>query len=205
MKKPFRALFVAFLTLFTLTSCGEIEFVAVEPSEYKNAENNYYVEMVVANHGTMYIELFTDLAPITVANFVSLIEEEFYDGLTFHRVISGFVIQGGDPDGDGTGGSDNSIKGEFTNNKVNNHLTHKRGVISMARLSDDKNSATSQFFIMHATTTSLDGDYAAFGQLYNIESYNTLDSIAGVSVNSTTSKPTSKVTIETVRLISKDS
>ena len=102
--------------------------------------------------------------PITVANFCKLANEGFYDGLTFHRVIEGFMIQGGDPNGDGTGGSDATIKGEFTANGVENPLSHVRGTISMAR-SSAYDSASSQFFIMHKTNTSLDGQYAAFGNV----------------------------------------
>ena len=111
------------------------------------------------------VELAPDFAPETVANFVELAESGFYDGLTFHRVIYDFMIQGGDPAGNGTGGSDKNITGEFAANGIMNPLSHVRGVISMARRGDDFNSATSQFFIMHTNTytSSLDGMYAAFG------------------------------------------
>ena len=103
-------------------------------------------------------------APITVTNFVNLVNEKFYDGLTFHRIIDGFMIQGGNPEGNGTGGSSKTIKGEFSSNGVNNTLSHTRGVISMARGSD-YNSASSQFFIVHKDSTFLDGNYAAFGEV----------------------------------------
>ena len=117
----------------------------------------------------------------TVANFQKLVGEGFYDGLTFHRVIEDFMIQGGDPKGDGTGGSDEEIKGEFATNGVNNTLSHERGVISMAR-SNDVNSASSQFFIVHKTSPHLDGLYAAFGRVvFGMES---IDGIATVATNS---------------------
>ncbi len=120
------------------------------------------VEISVKDYGKITLELDKENAPITVDNFVKLVNDKFYDGLTFHRIIDGFMIQGGDPNKDGTGGSTETIKGEFKNNGVNNTISHKRGVISMAR-SSDANSASSQFFIMHKDNTNLDGSYAAFG------------------------------------------
>lgn len=122
------------------------------------------VEMNITDYGKIVLELDRDNAPITVDNFVKLVNEKFYDGLTFHRIINNFMIQGGDPLKNGTGGSENTIKGEFSSNGVNNKISHKRGVISMAR-SQDMNSASSQFFIMHKDNTSLDGNYAAFGKV----------------------------------------
>jgi peptidyl-prolyl cis-trans isomerase B (cyclophilin B) len=118
----------------------------------------------IKDYGTIKLDLYGKEAPITVANFVKLANEGFYNGLTFHRIINGFMMQGGDPDGNGTGGSDEEIKGEFSANGVKNPIKHKRGVISMAR-SNAPNSASSQFFIMHKTTDSLDGYYAAFGMV----------------------------------------
>ena len=129
----------------------------------------------VKDYGTITVELYPDIAPITVANFKKLINEKFYDGLTFHRIISGFMIQGGDPLGNGTGGSDENIKGEFANNGVSNNLSHTRGVISMAR-SQDMNSASSQFFIVHQDSTFLDGQYSAFGKV--TEGMEVVDAIA---------------------------
>lgn len=129
--------------------------------------------------GDIVVHLRADVAPITVANFQKLVGNGFYNGLTFHRVVSDFMIQGGDPDGDGTGGSSQTIKGEFSDNGVDNPLKHTRGVISMAR-SQSYNSASSQFFIMHQTTSSLDGSYAAFGEVcFGME---TVDGIAGTAV-----------------------
>jgi len=124
----------------------------------------HHATMVVADYGTISLALNAGAAPFTVSNFASLVNEGFYDGLTFHRVISGFMIQGGDPNGDGTGGSSTTIKGEFSANGVKNPISHVRGVISMAR-SSGYDSASSQFFIMQKTTTSLDGQYAAFGNV----------------------------------------
>jgi peptidyl-prolyl cis-trans isomerase B (cyclophilin B) len=120
------------------------------------------VVIEVEDYGTISAVLYGEAAPITVANFVKLANEGFYDGLTFHRIISGFMIQGGDPLGNGTGGSSETIKGEFFSNGVDNPIKHKRGVLSMAR-SADNNSASSQFFIMHDVAPWLDGSYASFG------------------------------------------
>ena len=122
------------------------------------------VQIDVQDYGTITAELYGEAAPITVANFVKLVNEGFYDGLTFHRIISGFMIQGGDPLGNGTGGADQDIKGEFAANGWNNPIAHERGVLSMAR-SSMPNSASSQFFIMHQAAPHLDGAYAAFGRV----------------------------------------
>ncbi len=129
-----------------------------------NLAGLHHVEVEVEGYGTIALELDADTAPISVTNFVNLAKDGFYDGLTFHRIISGFMIQGGDPLGNGTGGSDTEIKGEFSSNGVENNISHKRGVISMAR-SNDPDSASSQFFIVHQDSTFLDGEYAAFGQV----------------------------------------
>lgn len=125
-------------------------------------------------HGTMKIELYPEIAPITVANFEKLVGEGFYDGLTFHRIIRGFMIQGGDPEGTGMGGSKDKIKGEFASNGVQNNLKHTRGVLSMAR-SMIRDSASSQFFIMHEDAPHLDGEYAAFGKV--VEGIEVVDAI----------------------------
>ncbi len=124
----------------------------------------HHVEVEVADYGTIALELDADTAPLTVTNFISLASEGFYDGLTFHRIISGFMIQGGDPLGNGTGGSDTEITGEFASNGIENDISHVRGVISMAR-SMSPDSASSQFFIVHEDSTFLDGEYAAFGHV----------------------------------------
>ena len=141
-----------------------------------------YVEMKVKDYGTIVLKLDRDAAPETVENFVGLVEEKFYDGLTFHRVMSDFMIQGGCPDGDGTGNSGKYIKGEFAANGYDNPISHKRGVISMARsddgnpfTTDDYNSASCQFFICNADSPHLDGNYAAFGQV--VKGLDVVDSI----------------------------
>lgn len=144
-------------------------------------------------NGDIIVELNPDEAPITVANFQKLVSEKFYDDLTFHRIISGFMIQGGDPLGNGTGGADEDIKGEFSANGVDNAITHERGVISMARSGDPYyNTASSQFFIVHQTSTHLDGKYAAFGKvIYGMDS---VDGIAAVKTDAN-DKPLEKVTL----------
>ena len=138
------------------------ETTAEKQFVYDGATTDICIDVV--DYGCIYVELYDELAPVTVSNFKSLISEGFYDGLTFHRIIDGFMIQGGDPNGNGTGGSENKIKGEFSANGVENNLKHTRGVISMAR-SSDMNSASSQFFIMHADAPHLDGQYASFGEV----------------------------------------
>lgn len=150
MKKLLK-LSLAFLMSVSLVGCGS-----------SNVTGKQTVEIVVADYGTIVVELDADVAPITVNNFIDLAKDGFYDGLTFHRIIDGFMIQGGDPLGDGTGGSSDTITGEFESNGVENNISHLRGVISMAR-TQEPNSATSQFFIMHEDATYLDGAYAGFG------------------------------------------
>ena len=138
------------------------------------------VKIEVEGFGVMTLELYPEEAPITVENFLKYVKDGFYDGLTFHRIYRGFMIQGGDPTGTGMGdGKLGKIKGEFRSNGVNNNVSHERGVISMAR-TNVKDSATSQFFICHADATFLDGDYAAFGKL--TDGYDVLDAIADVPV-----------------------
>ena len=144
-----------FIMLFSITGC----------TEQDKYEKKIFVNMDIQNYGTIELELYPDLAPVTVDNFVSLVKSGFYDGLTFHRIIDGFMIQGGDPLGNGTGGSSKSIKGEYNANDFQNDLKHERGVISMARSPYDYNSARSQFFIVQTTYPSLDGQYASFGKV----------------------------------------
>lgn len=144
------------------TSADDSSSSASSDDVYSSGVHHATIE--VANFGTISVALNATTAPITVSNFADLVNKGFYDGLTFHRVISGFMIQGGDPKGDGTGGSGVTIKGEFSKNGVNNPISHVRGVISMAR-STGYDSASSQFFIMQKTNTSLDGQYAAFGNV----------------------------------------
>lgn len=144
---------------------GEGESTAADDNSSASGEllsGKHHVEIEVQDYGTIEVELDADAAPITTTNFINLTQSGFYDGLTFHRIISGFMIQGGDPLGNGTGGSEETIKGEFSSNGVENDLSHTRGAISMAR-SSDPDSASSQFFIVHEDSTYLDGDYAVFG------------------------------------------
>ena len=145
---------------FVMTACGEDKSDSSDSSA--EASGTHHAQIEVKDYGTIYLELDGDTAPITVENFMKLAKDGFYDGLTFHRIIDGFMIQGGDPNGDGTGGSDQTIKGEFSSNGVENDISHTKGVISMAR-SEDPDSASSQFFIVVGNASFLDGDYAAFG------------------------------------------
>ncbi len=142
--------------------------------EGENLTGKHHVEIVMKDKGTIAVELDADSAPITVTNFVLLAESGFYDGLTFHRIINGFMMQGGDPQGTGMGGSGVAIKGEFAANGVENPLSHTRGAISMAR-SQRNDSASSQFFIVHQDNVGLDGNYAVFG--YVTEGMDIVDDI----------------------------
>ena len=157
--KKLIAAVLSVLLCVALCSCGKSS-----GGEKAEAYGIHHAIITVKDYGEIKVELDGDTAPITVKNFVELAKSGFYDGLTFHRVISGFMIQGGDPKGDSTGGSDKTITGEFELNGIENNISHTRGVISMAR-SSDYNSASSQFFIMHADATYLDGQYAAFGHV----------------------------------------
>lgn len=169
--KKLGLLLLTTIVCFTLVGCGSNDKGEMIPLDDKKEETNkdlltgkHNIEIDVKEYGIIKVELDGDIAPITVTNFVELVKDGFYDGLTFHRIISGFMMQGGDPKGDGTGGSSETIKGEFSSNGVENTLKHTRGVISMAR-SSAKDSASSQFFIMHQDYPSLDGEYAAFGKV----------------------------------------
>lgn len=153
MKKMSIVVCAALIAGAVLSGCGKKSGVGI-----------HHAEIDIKDYGVISVELDGDTAPITVQNFMNLANSGFYDNLTFHRIISGFMIQGGDPDGNGTGGSDKNIKGEFKSNGVENDISHVRGVISMAR-SMDNDSASSQFFIMHQDGTYLDGQYAAFGHV----------------------------------------
>lgn len=165
--KKFRFLLgIVLIPLLFLTGCS---------SDEETLTGKHHAEIIVQDYGIIKVELDADQAPITVQNFIDLANSGFYDGLTFHRIIEGFMIQGGDPNGDGTGGSGHTIRGEFTQNGVNNTLSHTRGAISMAR-SSAMNSASSQFFIVHEDSTYLDGSYAVFG--YVTEGMDVVDAIA---------------------------
>ena len=155
MKKTL-CVILAILMAAALVSCGS------KPSG--PFQKVRHAEITVKDYGTIKLELDEGTAPITVANFIKLAKKGFYDGLTFHRIMDGFMIQGGDPQGNGSGGSGDTIKGEFKSNGVDNPISHEEGVISMAR-GKNKNSASSQFFIVTGKAKHLDGDYAAFGRV----------------------------------------
>ena len=157
---------------------------------------NPIVRITMDSGKTIRLELYPEIAPLTVENFLDLVKKDFYNGLTFHRIIPGFMIQGGDPSGNGTGGPGYNIKGEFKSNGVNNTIKHERGVISMAR-AFDPNSAGSQFFIMHKDAPHLDGEYAAFGKV--IEGLETVDEIASVETGFQDA-PLKKVVMEKVEV-----
>src|SRR5690625_4032951 len=169
---------------FVITGCGTSHNSEQTNDKSSDKSNNNFIEdnpivtITMENDEQIIIELFPNIAPNTVNNFISLIEDGFYDGLIFHRVIPDFMIQGGDPDGIGTGGPGYSIKGEFNNNGFTNDLTHERGVISMAR-SQHPDSAGSQFFIVHKNSRRLDEEYAGFGQV--LEGIEVVDQIASVN------------------------
>jgi peptidyl-prolyl cis-trans isomerase B (cyclophilin B) len=161
------------------------------------SDNKPVVEITMENGGVIDVELDPSAAPITVANFLKLVNEGFYDGLTFHRIIPGFMIQGGDPEGTGMGGAPDKIKGEFSNNGVDNPISHKRGVISMAR-SQMPDSASSQFFITNADSVFLDGDYAAFGTV--TKGMDVVDEISAVKTGAGDA-PVEKVVIKSIKEI----
>ena len=160
----FKHIFIVAMALLLFTGCSDKSSDAGDTyaPPALDTETTYYADIDIADYGVITVQLDQTVAPVTCANFVELAENGFYDGLTFHRIIKDFMMQGGDPAGNGTGGSENNIVGEFDSNGHENGLSHTRGVISMAR-SQAPNSASSQFFICHADSDFLDGDYAAFG------------------------------------------
>lgn len=173
MNKSFSRFLCILFSIIVLTGCGTKKepVTPPEPEKETTSENEaesltglHHVEIEIEEYGTISLELDADTAPISVTNFIQLAEDGFYDGLTFHRIISGFMIQGGDPLGNGMGGADQTIKGEFSANGIENDISHVRGVISMAR-SKAPDSASSQFFIVHQDSQFLDGNYAAFGHV----------------------------------------
>jgi peptidyl-prolyl cis-trans isomerase B (cyclophilin B) len=173
IKKLTYLLILTCAAVFVMAGCGKSNNTPKDSGDYLSGL--HHVKIEVENYGTISVELDADHAPISVTNFINLVSEGFYDGLTFHRVIDGFMIQGGDPAGDGSGGSDKTIKGEFSSNGVDNPLSHTRGAISMARSPQSNDSASSQFFIVHKDSPHLDGDYAAFG--YVTEGMDVVDKI----------------------------
>ncbi|MDY2729731.1 MAG: peptidylprolyl isomerase [Clostridiales bacterium] len=195
-----------------LVSCGKSETNSKSEDKSSVSENNDKSQdsitesgdlpiatIEIENYGTVKAELYPKIAPNTVDNFISLSNSGFYNGLTFHRVIKDFMIQGGDPKGDGTGGPDYAIKGEFTSNGFENSLKHTEGVLSMAR-SRQPDSAGSQFFIMTSTSSHLDGEYAAFGKV--IEGMDIVKKIQEVKTNSN-DKPIENVVIKSITVDTK--
>lgn len=172
MKK--RVLALAAALCLGLTACGQTQADTSASGSAAEPIGKYTAVIDIADYGTITLELDGDSAPLTVANFVKLAKDGFYDGLTFHRIMDGFMMQGGDPKGNGTSGSEETIPGEFSANGYDNPISHTRGTISMARASDP-NSASSQFFICQADSTFLDGNYAAFGHV--TEGMDVVDSI----------------------------
>ena len=164
--KKILSLMLSICMITLLFACGSKTAVNAINIENNGGDvvNNPKIEISIKDYGKIQLELDPSAAPITVENFLKLVNNKFYDGLTFHRIIPGFMIQGGDPNGDGTGGSPDTIKGEFASNGVDNPIKHEKGVISMARTMEP-DSASSQFFIMHEVSPHLDGEYAAFGHV----------------------------------------
>ena len=192
------ALLAAASALFLTVSCGKKEAQVSAGGGEGGGENGIImIEIEMENGGVIKLELYPDIAPVTVDNFVGLVKEGFYDGLIFHRVINGFMIQGGDPEGTGSGGSGKNIKGEFALNGVQNDISHVRGVISMAR-SKAMDSASSQFFIVQKDSTYLDGSYAAFGRV--TEGMDVVDEIASVPTDRY-DRPLEDVVIKTIRVV----
>lgn len=196
-----------------MAGCGDNRETAENAQEkddtaQENSEDllsgTHHVEISVKDYGTIKVELDADTAPVTVTNFVNLASDGFYDGLTFHRIIDGFMIQGGDPNGDGTGGAEETIQGEFSSNGVENDISHERGVISMARASDP-DSASSQFFIMQEDTPSLDGEYAAFGKVTEgIEIVDAICEDTPVQDNNGTVLPEDQPVIESIKVVDEE-
>ncbi len=201
MRKTIISVLLLCAMLFSLVAC-KTESDKTNGGTETMDKDTIFVEIEMEDGGKIKLALYRNIAPITVDNFVKLASEGFYDGLTFHRIYKGFMIQGGDPNGNGTGNSGTKIKGEFAANGVNNTLSHKRGVISMAR-GNAYDSASCQFFICDADSTSLDGQYAAFGEV--IDGMDVVDEIANtpVTYNSRGEKsvPLVDVVIKTIRVV----
>ena len=194
--KKFLSVILVICLAVAFCSCGKTENPDVAEEEVPERS---HVMITMENGGEIVIELIPEYAPDTVANFLQLVNAGFYDGLTFHRVISGFMIQGGDPEGTGMGGSGRHIHGEFAANGFKkNLLKHSRGVVSMAR-SEHFDSASSQFFIVHQDSPHLDNQYAAFGKV--ISGMEVVDEIAGVEVDEESSKPLQDVVMKSVKVI----
>ncbi|MCQ2460200.1 MAG: peptidylprolyl isomerase [Ruminococcus sp.] len=199
MKKKIALLLAS---MFILSGCG----AAKEGSGNNSSVPDYTASAEVSDENSFIITLYCDKAPITCENFINLVSKDFYDGLTFHRVVDDFMAQGGDPQGTGMGGSEQNIKGEFASNGVDNDLSHQRGVISMAR-SGDPNSASSQFFICYTDCSFLDGSYAAFGEV--TQGMEVVDNFLKVGRSlggdGAISAPNTPIVMKDVNMIEKDS
>lgn len=204
-KKGLVGVLILVMAVALLAACGNEKSSDDSDNQASNGDyasqvtENPIVTITMENDEKIIVELEPKVAPNTVANFISLVEDGFYDGLIFHRVIPDFMVQGGDPDGTGMGGPDYSIKGEFSSNGFENTLAHERGVLSMAR-SNDPDSAGSQFFIMVAEATHLDGDYAAFGKV--IEGMDVVDKVVAVERDGS-DKPLEEQKMKTVEVDTK--
>lgn len=174
MKKILSVILLFAVLTLSLSSCGASDYCEYAKTRDVEGRNIHYVEIMVKDYGKITVLLDATTAPLTVSNFIELVNSGFYDGLKLHRIIKDFMIQGGDPNGNGTGGAEKEIIGEFSNNGFDNDISHKRGVISMAR-SQSYNSASSQFFICNADSAKLDGEYAAFG--YVVKGMRVVDKI----------------------------
>ncbi|MBO5930576.1 MAG: peptidylprolyl isomerase [Clostridia bacterium] len=186
--KKIIALITAILCMMTLfTACGK-----------EGEEQSMYVELELKKGGSIVMQMLPEYAPKTVAFFLELVEDNYYDGLVFHRAVKDFMIQGGSPNGDGIGGAGRTVKGEFASNGFDNKLSHTRGVVSMAR-TNVKDSASGQFFIVHGDSTFLDGNYAAFAKV--VEGMEYVDEIANSAVNGETL--IDKPVIKTIKVLKK--
>lgn len=199
-----RKILLVIVLLLFVSSCGKKEEVVdlssgtIGDTTYKETEEvTNYIKIELESNKVILAELYPDIAPVTVENFKKLVKDKFYDGIIFHRVINNFMIQTGDPTGTGSGGSEETIKGEFRRNGITNNLKHERGVLSMAR-GNDMDSASSQFFIVQKTYPSLDGSYAAFGRV--LEGLDVVDKIAKVETDSK-DKPKEEIKMRSIRFI----
>lgn len=203
MLKKYSSVILLAVAIFIFTGCGNSAVYTIDLDAFEFPNPELPVVLIdVEGHGQILAELYPEYAPITVHNFIDLVEGGFYNGLGFHRIIDGFMIQGGCPDGTGWGGSGRHIIGEFSDNGIDNPLAHERGVLSMARQGHDYDSATSQFFIMHGNSPHLDGAYASFGRvIYNIGVVDSIVESVTPLDNNGTIDPADHPVINEIRLV----